>query len=80
MKSIYDLAFNPGGTHLMMTAENKIYVYDVNSGKMIQTLKGHKETVLCIAFAHDGKRFASGSVDKQVIIWTSQMDAILKYT
>ena len=41
---------------------------------------GHKDTVYCVAFAKDGKRFASGGADKNVIIWTSSMEAILKYS
>lgn len=43
-------------------------------------LEGHKDTVYCVAFSKDGKRFASGGADKNVIIWTSSMDAILKYS
>ena len=27
-----------------------------------------------------GKRFASGGADKSVIIWTSKLEGILKYT
>lgn len=41
---------------------------------------GHKDTVYCVAFSKDGKRFASGGADKNVIIWTSSMEAILKYS
>lgn len=78
--SIYDLAFSPDGALLMVAADNKIYVYDITDGSLIQTLKGHKETVLCLAYAHDGKRFASGSADKQVIIWTNKMEGILKFS
>ena len=78
--SIFDLAFSPDGNCLMVAADNKIYVYDITDGSLIQTLKGHKDTVLCLSFAHDGKRFASGSADKQVIIWTAKMEGILKYS
>ncbi|KAJ6668283.1 hypothetical protein lerEdw1_015660 [Lerista edwardsae] len=55
-------------------------VYDTSDGTLIQPLKGHKETVYCVAYAKDGKRFASGSADKTVIIWTSKLEGILKYT
>ncbi|NXY81240.1 IF122 protein, partial [Alcedo cyanopectus] len=57
-------------------------VYDTSDGTLIQPLKGHKDTVYCVAYAKDGecKRFASGSADKSVIIWTSKLEGILKYT
>lgn len=44
------------------------------------TFLGHKDTVYCVAYAKDGKRFASGSADKCVIIWTNKLDGILKYS
>lgn len=33
-----------------------------------------------MAYAHNGKRFASGGADSTVIIWTSKAEGILKYT
>ncbi|XP_020611190.1 intraflagellar transport protein 122 homolog isoform X2 [Orbicella faveolata] len=77
---IYDLAFKPDGSQLIVAAGNRVLVYDTNDGTLIQPLKGHKETVYCVAYARDGKRFASGGADKSVIIWTSKLEGILKYT
>ncbi|XP_056357716.1 intraflagellar transport protein 122 homolog [Oenanthe melanoleuca] len=77
---IYDLAFKPDGTQLVIAAGNRLLVYDTSDGTLIQPLKGHKDTVYCVAYAKDGKRFASGSADKSVIIWTSKLEGILKYT
>ncbi|XP_061218519.1 intraflagellar transport protein 122 homolog isoform X2 [Neopsephotus bourkii] len=77
---IYDLAFKPDGTQLIIAAGNRLLVYDTSDGTLIQPLKGHKGTVYCVAYAKDGKRFASGSADKSVIIWTSKLEGILKYT
>ncbi|XP_040264299.1 LOW QUALITY PROTEIN: intraflagellar transport protein 122 homolog [Bufo bufo] len=77
---IYDLAFKPDGTQLIVAAGNKVLVYDTSDGTLLQPLKGHKDTVYCVAYAKDGKRFASGSADKSVIIWTSKLEGILKYT
>ena len=44
------------------------------------TLKGHKKTLYCVAYAKDGKGFASGGEDKTIIIWTSKAEGILKYS
>ncbi|XP_045435161.1 intraflagellar transport protein 122 homolog isoform X4 [Pipistrellus kuhlii] len=77
---IYDLAFKPDGTQLILAAGNRLLVYDTSDGTLLQSLKGHKDTVYCVAYAKDGKRFASGAADKSVIIWTSKLEGILKYT
>uniref|UniRef100_A0A8I5ZMU0 Intraflagellar transport protein 122 homolog n=1 Tax=Rattus norvegicus TaxID=10116 RepID=A0A8I5ZMU0_RAT len=77
---IYDLAFKPDGTQLILAAGNRLLVYDTSDGTLLQPLKGHKDTVYCVAYAKDGKRFASGSADKSIIIWTSKLEGILKYT
>lgn len=77
---IYDLAFKPDGNQLILAAGNRLLVYDTSDGTLLQSLKGHKDTVYCVAYAKDGKRFASGSADKSVIIWTSKLEGILKYT
>ncbi|XP_064632482.1 intraflagellar transport protein 122 homolog isoform X2 [Lineus longissimus] len=77
---IWDLCFRPDGSQLIVAAGNRVLVYDTNDGTLIQPLKGHKDTVYCVTYAKDGKRFASGSADKSVIIWTSKLEGILKYT
>lgn len=39
-----------------------------------------QDAIYCVAYAHNGKRFASGGADNTVIIWTSKAEGILKYT
>lgn len=34
----------------------------------------------CLAYSRDGKKFASGSADKTVIIWTQKLEGVLKYS
>ncbi|XP_074769944.1 intraflagellar transport protein 122 homolog isoform X5 [Athene noctua] len=51
---IYDLAFKPDGTQLIIAAGNRLLVYDTSDGTLIQPLKGHKDTVYCVAYAKDG--------------------------
>lgn len=55
-------------------------VYDPQDGALIQLLQAHKGTVHAVAYCGDGKKFASGSADKNVIIWTSKMEGVLKYS
>uniref|UniRef100_A0A8C0QWI2 Intraflagellar transport protein 122 homolog n=1 Tax=Canis lupus dingo TaxID=286419 RepID=A0A8C0QWI2_CANLU len=54
VKFIYDLAFKPDGTQLILAAGNRLLVYDTSDGTLLQPLKGHKDTVYCVAYAKDG--------------------------
>uniref|UniRef100_A0A665TFY3 Intraflagellar transport protein 122 homolog n=1 Tax=Echeneis naucrates TaxID=173247 RepID=A0A665TFY3_ECHNA len=80
LQHVYDLAFKPDGSQLIVAAGHRVLVWDAADGSLIQPLKGHKDIVYCVAYAKDGKRFASGSADKSIIIWTSKLEGILKYT
>ncbi|XP_046387710.1 intraflagellar transport protein 122 homolog [Ischnura elegans] len=77
---IYSLCFKPDGSQLVVAAGLRVLVYDTRDGSLIQPLKGHKDTVYCVCYAKDGRRFASGGADKCVIIWTSKLEGILKYS
>ncbi len=59
---------------------NKKQVYDTADGEIINSLKGHKDTVYCVAYSRDGKLFASGGADKTVIIWTEELEGLMKYS
>ncbi|KAG8240368.1 hypothetical protein J437_LFUL002509, partial [Ladona fulva] len=78
--SIYSLCFKPDGSQLIVAAGLRVLVYDTRDGSLVQPLKGHKDTVYCVAYAKDGRRFASGAADKCVIIWTSKLEGVLKYS
>ena len=77
---VYDLAFNPSGTQLVAAVGSRVLVYDAIEGDLLHSLKGHKKTLYCVAYAKDGKRFASGGEDKTIIIWTAKAEGILKYS
>ncbi|PRD20157.1 UNVERIFIED_CONTAM: Intraflagellar transport protein [Trichonephila clavipes] len=64
---------------VIIASGSKLLAYDTD-GKLLQSLKGHSDTVYCVSFSKDGQRFASGGADKQVIIWTSKLEGILRYS
>ena len=54
-------------------------VFDASDGELLHALKGHRGAVYCVAYAWDGRRFASGGADKAVIVWTSRGEGVLRY-
>eukprot|EP00048_Salpingoeca_helianthica_P024440 m.32361 g.32361 ORF g.32361 m.32361 type:complete len:1222 (-) comp9388_c0_seq1:284-3949(-) len=76
---VYALVFRPDGTQLIATSGNRVVVYETADGELISSLKGHKDTVYCLAYSRDGKMFASGGADKMVILWSSELEGFLKY-
>lgn len=77
---VYDICFNPAGSQLVIACGNLVLVYDATDGVLLHRLKGHKDTVYCLSYSKDGKRFSSGGADKCVIIWKSTCEGILKYS
>jgi RNA polymerase sigma factor (sigma-70 family) len=67
------VAFAPDGRHLAAAGfhmDKLIGIYDVQSGKRVQSLAGHTEWEIdALAFSPDGKLLASTGVDKQLLVW-----------
>jgi WD40 repeat protein len=64
------LAFSPDGKVLASCgSENRIRLWDPNTGKEVRALEGHESSVVCIAFSKDGKTLASLARDATVRIW-----------
>ncbi|MDD5371066.1 MAG: WD40 repeat domain-containing protein, partial [Anaerolineaceae bacterium] len=50
-------------------ATGKIFIYETESGKLLQTLAGHEEDVTSLAFSPDGAILASGGQDGAIRLW-----------
>jgi hypothetical protein len=67
---VYCLAPSPDSQTLAAgCADGTVKLLDMESGRDIALLKGHKAPVRCLAFTPDGKTLAAGSQDSTTILW-----------
>ncbi len=67
-----ELHYSPDGKRLASShgRTGEVRIRDAESGKLLQTLRGHKDAVTCLAFSPDGKWLATGGADTAVKIWS----------
>ena len=53
--------------------ERTIKLWNLATGKVINTLEGHYERILSVAIAADNKTIVSGSGDKTIRVWQSEL-------
>ena len=68
------IAFSPDGETLISAGDNTIKLWNLVSGKLIRTLRGHADNwsesaVTSLAVSPNGKFIASGGTDNTVRIW-----------
>jgi len=49
--------------------KNELKIWHLPTGRVLQSLEPHAERISCVAVSPDGKRLATGSHDKKVMIW-----------
>jgi WD40 repeat protein/tRNA A-37 threonylcarbamoyl transferase component Bud32 len=69
------LAFSPDGRRIAgASGDRTVRVWDRTTGQQIEVLKGHTETVLCVAFNPDGESLASGDGKGNLNLWQPAFD------
>ncbi len=77
--SVNDVAFSPDSAWLASAGGDKVIrVWDVNTGKVIEELKGHTREVTSVAFSPDGKLLASAANDGTVRLWRAAGGRLLR--
>lgn len=67
------------GKEVLVAIADRIFFYSTETGDMIKQVRGHRDTVYCIAYSKDGQKFASGGADNSVVIWSHSGEGLLKY-
>jgi WD40 repeat protein/tetratricopeptide (TPR) repeat protein len=64
------VAFSPDGKTLAVASlGGTVQLWEVATGELQETLKGHSSAVTAVAFSPDGRTLASGSNDQTVRLW-----------
>jgi dipeptidyl aminopeptidase/acylaminoacyl peptidase len=65
------VAFSPDGRTLVTGAQvgDTAYLWDADTGQELLRLSGHTKFIYGLAFSHDGKRLATASYDRTVLVW-----------
>lgn len=74
-KGTFCVAFSPDGLTIATGgSDTVIKFWDIATGKMTGTLKGHNGHVRDLCYSRDGKLLASAGTDKSMLIWTLSKD------
>lgn len=65
---IYSLTFSPDGKILAIGGKG-IYLWDMNTNKLITTFKSQTGAMNSVQFSPDGSLLASGNSDGTILIW-----------
>ena len=67
------LAYSPDGERLAAGAALSplVHIFDGRTAEPVQTLRGHRDTIISAAYSPDGKILASGGSEGQITLWNA---------
>ncbi|MGL6074453.1 MAG: WD40 repeat domain-containing protein [Fimbriiglobus sp.] len=66
---VKSLALNHDGSILAGSWENRVTIWQTNSGEAVRQFDGHTQPVEALAYRPDGEMLASGGQDGYVLLW-----------
>lgn len=67
---VTSVSISPDGSMVAAgSLDSVIRIWEVASGILLDSLRGHRDSVYSVAFTPDGKGIISGSLDKSLKLW-----------
>ncbi|KAF9078681.1 WD40-repeat-containing domain protein [Rhodocollybia butyracea] len=67
---VTSVAISPNGQFVAAgSLDTVVRIWDVDTGMLVERLRGHRDSVYSVAFTPDGKGLVSGSLDKTLKYW-----------
>lgn len=63
------LAISPDGNYCVASAAEIIYIWQICSGRLLESLSVHYQNVTTLKFIDDGSHFLSAGIDGTVLVW-----------
>ncbi|XP_034101328.1 WD repeat-containing protein 18 [Drosophila albomicans] len=63
------LALSPDSAFLIAGIQETIYVWHLNSGRLLNMMAKHFQAITCIRFTDNGEHFATAGKDGAVLVW-----------
>ncbi len=76
---VNDVAISPASSMVASASSDKtVRLWNIETGKLIQTLEGHQHSVTAIDFSPNGQLVASGSRDHTVKLWNTDTGELVQ--
>ncbi len=72
------LSLSPNGRKLASASSEVMRVWDLDSGKVVSKVTGHRDEVRTVALSPDNRIIASGGNDNTIILWDIQTGTSIK--